>query len=281
MFLNQRTFIFLSIIIVAIGGIGTAEALNYRSYVFGTYEVIVFSYEDGTDLEVYGFGQTLWSGTLNKGQHRLVQKPYGPHVPEVYEVVGSRKFSVLTGDLTYGLSGYYSIDKHGQGASTELYTYVQVRSSDPHDIQKFVVFAYEDGTQVTIEKDQGNGSYTEVVTNHPLDAGEHWQSQDFSNEYIHVSSNKPVSALSCYDTGYFVPSANGYFSGTRFYTYLARNHEGGLTYSPQDLIVTAYDNDTEVTISDCNVPGVVKWQGTIHAEEPHVQRFPLKAWMSL
>jgi len=184
------------------------------------------------------------------------------------------KFSVLTGDLTYGLSGYYAIDQHGKGASTELYTYVQSKTFDPHDIQKFVVFAYEDDTQVIIEKDQGNGNYTAVVTNHTLDAGDYWQSQNFSNEYIHVSANKPVSALSCHDMGYFVPSANGYFSGTMFYTYIAKNHEGGLTYSPQDLIVTAYDNDTLVTIADCNDPGVIKWQGTLYAEEPHVQRFP-------
>jgi hypothetical protein len=261
MFLNQRTFIFLLIIIVAIGGIGTAEASSYRSYVFGTYEIIVFSYEDGTDFEVKGFGQTLWSGTLNKGQHQLVQKPYGYLVPEVYEVSGSGKFSVLTGDLTNGLSGYYAIDQHGRGASNELYTYVQARSGDPHDKQKFVVFAYEDGTQVTIEKDEGNGSYTSVVTNHPLDAGEHWESEDFSNEYIHVSSNKPASALTCYDMGYFVPSANGSFSGTQFYTYIAKNWENITGYSPQDLIVIAYDNDTEVTIADCNEPAGVRWQG--------------------
>jgi len=223
MFLNQRTSIFLSIIIVAIGVTGRSEASSYRSYVFGTYELIVFSYEDGMELEVKGFGQTLWSGTVNKGQHVRVQKPYGPPVPEVYEVIGSKKFSVLTGDLTYGLSGYYAIDKHGRGVSNELYTYVQARSGDPHDKQKFIVFAYQNDTELTVGYADPNGIYHEVVKDHLLNSADYWQTEDLSGEYVHVTANKPVSALSCYDTGYFVPSANGSFNGTKFYTYIGKN----------------------------------------------------------
>ena len=73
--------------------------------------------------------------------------------------------------------------------------------------------------------------------------------------------------------GYFVPSANGSFSGTKFYTYIGKTKYAG-QYVPQDLVVIAYDDDTQVTIADCNEPGVVKWQGTLYADEPHVQRFP-------
>ena len=147
MFLNQRTAIFLSIIIVAIGGVCRAEASNYQSYVFGTYEIILFSYEDGTELEVSGFGQSLWSGTLNKGEHVLVEKPYGPPVPEAYEVVGSNRFAVLVGHITDGMNGYYAMDQNGRGVSMEFYTFVPPKTYLIKGFQKFVVFAYEDGTE--------------------------------------------------------------------------------------------------------------------------------------
>ena len=261
MFLNHRTVVFLSIIIVATVGAGTAEALSYQSYVFGTYEMILFFYEDGTDLQVDGFGQTLWSGTLDKGEHYLFQKPGGAPVPAVYEITSSNQFAVLGGHITGGRNGYYAMDQNGSGLSTEFYTYVPPKTYPIKGIQKFVVFAYEDGTEITVEKDQGNGSYTSVVTDHPLDKGGHWKSENLSSEYVHVTSNKPVSALSCYDTGYFVPSANGSFSGTKFYTYICKTRSGGGDYFPQDLVVTAYDDDTLVTIADCNEPGVIKWQG--------------------
>jgi len=165
MFLNHRTVVFLSIIIVATVGAGTAEALSYQSYVFGTYEMILFSYEDGTDLEVYGFGQTLWSGTLNKGEHYLFQKPDGAPAPAVYMIEGSNRFTVLSGHITGGKTGYYAMDQNGKGVSTEFYTYVP-RRTRYYGYQKFVVFAYEDGTEVTVEYADPNGVYREVVTNH-------------------------------------------------------------------------------------------------------------------
>jgi len=208
MFFNQRTAIFLSIIIVAIGGIDIAGASNYRSYFFGTYEMILFSYEDGTDLEVSGFGQTLWSGTLNKGEHVSIVKPYGPPVPAVYSVEGSKQFAVLSGHITGGNNGYYAMDQNGRGVSVEFYTYVPQKNGS-YGSQKFVVFAYEDGTEVTVEYADPNWVYHDVVTDFPLDKGENWSSEDLDEKYVHVTSNKPVSALSCYDTGYFVPSANG------------------------------------------------------------------------
>jgi len=106
-----------------------------------------------------------------------------------------------------------------------------------------------------------------------LDDGGYWQSEDLSEQYVHVTANNPVSALSCYDTGYFVPSADGKFSGTDFYTYIGKTEYYG-EYVPQDLVIISYDNDSFVTIADCNEPGVVKWQGTLPADEVHVQRFP-------
>jgi len=185
-----------------------AKALKYSSYVFNTYDMVLFSYEDGTDLEVTGFGQTLWSGTLDKGGHHRIQIPYPYNPVGVFEVAGSKKFSVLIGDPTYGRSGYYAMDQNGKGVSTEFYTYVPQKKGS-YGTQKFIVFAYEDGTEVTVEYADPNVVYHDVVTDFPLDKGENWSSEDLDEKYVHVTSNKPVSALSCYDTGYFVPSANG------------------------------------------------------------------------
>ena len=219
MFLNHRTVIFLSIITVIIVVAGSAEASSYQSYVFGTYEMILFSYEDGTEFQVDGFGQTLWSGTLDKGEHYLFYKPYLAPAPAVYSIEGSNQFAVLSGHVTGGRNGYYAMDPNGLGVSTEFYTFVPPKTYGVKGVQKFVVFAYEDGTEVTIEKDQVNGNYTSVVTDHPLDKGEHWKSENLSGEYVHVVSNKPVSALSCYDTGYFVPSDNGKWHKRSMCTY--------------------------------------------------------------
>jgi len=271
MFLNRRTFIFLSIIVISIVGVGTAEALTYRSYVFNTYDIILFSYEDGTQLAVYRYGESKYSGTLDKGQHVRIVIPYPYNPVGAFEVAGSKKFSVLIGDPTYGKSGYYAMDQNGLGVSTEFYTYVPPKTPS-YGYQKFVVFAYEDGTELTVEYADPNMVYHEVVTNHPLDAGGHWKSEELSGKYVHVTANKPVSALSCYDTGYFVPSADGKFSGTKFYTYIGKT-KSGFEHLPQDLIVAAYDDNTLITISDCNEPGVEKWQGSLHADEVHVQRF--------
>jgi len=82
------------------------------------------------------------------------------------------------------------------------------------------VFAYEDGTEVTVEYADPNMVYHEVVTDYALSEGENWSSEDLSDKYVHVASNKPISALSCYDTGYFVPSANGRWPKMSICTYV-------------------------------------------------------------
>ncbi len=269
MFLNHRTVVFLSIIIVATVGAGTAEALSYQSYVFGTYEMILFSYEDGTELAVYRYGNPVYSKVLDKGEHdRVFLSGVG-----AYEVAGSKKFSVLTGDAAFSIcTGYYAMNQNGRGVSTEFYTYVPEKKGS-YGSQKFIVFAYEDGTELTVEYADPNGVYRDVIADLPLDDAGYWETEDLSDKYVHVASNKPVSALSCYDMGYFVPSANGKFSGTRFYTYIGKTKYWG-EYVPQDLVVIAYDDDTLVTIADSNEPGVIKWQGTLNHGQVQVQRFP-------
>ena len=228
---GKRVVILLALVL---GAVDTAKALQYSSFIFSTYDIIFFSYEDGTVLEIYEFdGSPVLDylgdpvlindgDPLSKGKHVRLICPYDlTSSGKTYLVTGSKKFSVLIGDpAARGKSGYYAIDQNGSGLSTEFYSYVPPKTWSYHGYQKFVVFAYEDGTEIIVECADPNQIYHEVVTDFALDKGENWSSEDLSGEYVHVTSNKPVSALSCYDTGYFVPSANGNWPETSMCAYI-------------------------------------------------------------
>ena len=208
---KHKSIIFSLIIMFMAGSFSTVNALNYRSYFYNIYDSIIFSYEDSTDIEIYRGGQLRWSGQLDTGEHHLFQ--IQPPEPKrgVFEVrSSSRKLSILSGDMvSRGISGYYAVEPYGRGVHTELYTYVPVESPNRFYTQKFVVFAYQNDTELTVEYEDPNGIYHEVVKDHLLNSADYWQTEDLSGEYVHLTANKPVSALSCYDTGYFVPSADG------------------------------------------------------------------------
>ena len=271
---SKKSFIILLSIIITI--CGAANALEYNSYIFTTEDIIFFSYQDGTQIKIYDTeGQLAWPEgpdiILSKGQHAWADFE---NVNQVYKVCGSNKFAVLTGDpTTQGISGYYAMDANGLGTSTEFYTYVPEESDIVSGHQLFVVFGYEPNTSVTVQAEDPNGVYQDVDT-FTLDKGQHWADPNLDNKYIHIIADKPVSALTCYDQGYFVPSANGRWSGTEFYTYVS--DIGGYQEDPwvEDLIVTAYDNDTSVTITDSNDPNIVIWSGTLNSGDSWVVSCP-------
>ena len=270
---SKKSFLILSLAITITLSV-TARALEYSSYIFTTKDVIFFSYENATQVQVYNsMGQLVWPEgpdvILSKGQHAWAEFE---NINQVYKVCGSNKFAVLTGDPTsVGISGYYAMDANGLGTSTEFYTYVPYINTGFVGTQLFIVFAYQDNTQVTVQQDVGNGVYQNVNT-FILKKGEHWANPEFSNKYLHIIADKPVSALTCYDQGYFVPSANGKWSGTEFYTYVS---DIGFDYPwPEDLTVIAYDNDTFVTIKDTNDPNIVIWSGTLNNGQAFVVKCP-------
>jgi len=125
------------LLVVVLSMVDTAKALQYSSFIFSTYDIVFFSYEDGTVLEIYEKDGSpvldYWQdpviindgNPLDKGKH--VRLPYPSKLTKfgkTYLVTGSKKFSVLIGDPTYGESGYYAMDANGRGVSTEFYTYV-------------------------------------------------------------------------------------------------------------------------------------------------------------
>ena len=240
-----------------IGSTDIKSTYDYNSYIFTVADVVFFSYEDGTALELYNSTGTLvWSGILNKGGHQHLTVSQG-----VYKASGSKKFAVLTGDpITRYVVGYYAMDQNGYGASTEIFTWVPTHAFDG---EKFIIFSYYDNTNVSL-------SYTDngtVIWSGTLNRGEHHEEVGIYNQYLHVESDNPVSALTYYDQGYFVPSANKKFSGTEFYTYVGK--VGGWT---QDLTVMAYNDNTRVTIKDSD-NGTLIWSGILNSGKAHVENF--------
>jgi len=219
-------------------------------------------------LELYDSGGTLiWDNSgipLNKGEHAHVTVAEG-----TYQASGSERFAVLTGDpITRTVVGYYAVDQNGSGASTEFYTWVP---SSVYDGEKFIVFAFADDTDVEI-------SYTDtgvVIWTGTLHHGEHHEVTGLSSSYLHVTSTQPVSALTYFDQGYFVPAVSGPFSGTEFYTYVGT--VGGWT---QDLSVIAYEDGTAVEISDTDT-GTPIWTGVLDEGQAHVESFNVEKYITV
>ena len=238
----------------------TVEEYTYVSHVFTVADVIFFSYKDGTMVALFDSSGTLiWNNNgnpLNKGEHTHIAVSQG-----VYTACGSEKFAVLTGDpITRYVVGYYAMDQNGYGASMEFYTWVPYI----YEHCSFIIFAYQDNTQVTVE-------YTDTgidIAVFILNKGEHWRIETLDGEWLHVTANNPVSVLTAYDQGYFVPSASGKWSGTEFYTYVS-----DIASWPEDLTVIAYNDGTSVTIKDSDT-GTVIWSGTLNSGQAHVETHP-------
>lgn len=91
----------------------------------------------------------------------------------MYRARGSEKFAVLSGDpISAYVCGYYAMDQNGFGASTELYTWVP----QLYGHCKFIVFAYQDNTNVTVEYTD-TGVDIAAVT---LNRGQHWDIESLS-----------------------------------------------------------------------------------------------------
>jgi hypothetical protein len=229
-------------------------ALDYTSYVYSHSDILLFAYEDSTYFEVYSaFGSLVWSGTLNAGQHCSLTPGAG-----VYLAAASRPFSINVGDaLTDYVWGYYAVDQYGKGLSTLFYTYQASWYDilyDPH----FIVFGYQDNTQVEI-KDTSTGW---VIWSGILNDGEHYSDASLNNAFLTVSSNKPVAALSYTDQGYYVPASNSTFVGRKFHTYLGNSGNWA-----EDLNLIAYEN-TGITVKNSDT-GSSLWSGTLNAGQVH------------
>lgn len=229
--------------------------MDYVSYVYTHSDIILFSYENNTQFEVYrSSGSLLWSGTLNAGQNRVLTPGAG-----VFLVAASKPFALNVGDaLTSYVWGYYAMDQYGKGLSTLFHTYQAnwygYTSFDP----RVLIFAYENNTQVQVR----HSASGQVIWSGSLNDGEHYSNSSLSNAFITVSANKPVAVLSYTDQGYYVPASNGTFAGTKFHTYVgnaARPNE----YWVEDLNLIAYENSS-VNVRNTTT-GALIWSGLLNA----------------
>ena len=240
-----------------VGGVVSASvsSLPYTTFTYTHSDMLIFSYNDGTSLEVYNaYGGLVWSGILNASQHSALTPGAG-----VYRVLGSAPYSICVGDeITDFVLGYYAFDQYGRGLSTRLYTYQSYWSStdyDPH----FIVFAYEDGSNVQVVDTQTGIE----IWSGTLNAGEHYDNTTLSNRYLTVTSSQPVAALSYTDQGYYVPSENGTFVGIRFYTYVGNAGAWG-----HSLNIVAYQDATSVEVRYTSTGSLI-WSGVLDDGDVH------------
>lgn len=233
-----------------------ADNKTFSTTVFTFNNIVIFSYFNDTNITVVNeSGETIFTGTLAKDGYQNLSVSSG-----IYRITGTKSFTVLVGDAVTNLvQGYFAVDQSGRGTSTLLNTYVV---NYWFGLERFIIFAYEDGTDFTI-KDLDSGSLLYAGS---LNKGQHFTMPNAPyGKFVQVSANKPVSALSYGDQDYYVPSSNGTFTGTTFYGY--SGYIGSWTNS---ITVTAYQDDTDVTVRNTETGEIISTYklnaGQVHSD---------------
>ncbi|MHB2150069.1 CARDB domain-containing protein [Calditrichota bacterium LG25] len=200
-------------------------------YSFG--DVVVFSYFDNSKFVAYDVdGIATDSVVLNRDEFYTFSISTG-----TFHIDCNNSFTALTGDpITRSVMGYFAVDESGSPISTHINTFMP---SSEWGGEKFIVFAYEDGTEVTVK----NLTDTTTAAAAVLNRGEHLELNNVFSTFLGVRASKPVSALSYADQGYYIPSDNGTFIGKQFFGF--SGYIGGW---PNGVIVTAYEDNTIFTI---------------------------------
>ena len=202
-----------------------------------------------------------------KGQYSYVNGEDG-----VYKVTSTnKKFSVLAGDVIRDpVSGYFVMSKNGLGVDTEFYSHIARKAWNG---RRLVIFSYQDNTHIIIKWDSDNDgvcdssdpnlvmqkydfqteTYTDVVMdNYILNKGDHVYRIPGDNDiYIHVLADKPVSVEQCNDSGFYVPSSDGQWTGQDFNVFvdsIADNYVVSFLIGTTPLSVIVYEDNTEVSI---------------------------------
>lgn len=227
------------------------------------------------------------ANSMGKGRYVYIDGQDG-----VYKVTsGNNKFSVLAGDVKRDpVSGYFVMSKNGLGVDTEFYSHIGRKGRDG---RRLVVFAYQDDTHVTIRWDSDKDGVCEsddmnlimkkydyltntstdiIMDNALLNKGEHtYRIPEVDDIYVHVTADKPVSVEMCNDSGFYVPSSNGLWTGQDFNVYV-----DSFVYKPilslgmkecvRILGVYAYEDNTEVVIKNIAFAneGLLLWSGMLH-----------------
>ncbi|MDP1994454.1 MAG: hypothetical protein Q8K40_04325, partial [Ignavibacteria bacterium] len=217
-----------------------SDSFETTVYTFG--DLVIFSYFSDTRVKIYN-----QSGTLSYEQTLAADTIFSINPGSgIYRIVANKSFTILVGDaINNYVNGYFAVDEAGKGVSLRLNTWMMRQFTTSQD--EFVIYAYEDNTGFTVR----NLETKEIIYAGTLNRGKYFSFRKaglLSTIYstaLQVSGTKPISALSYTDQDYYVPSANGTFTGTEFYGYSA--YEGGWTNS---ITITSYANNNFVTIKN-------------------------------
>ncbi len=211
----------------------------YTTYFYTAGEAIVHGYEAGTKVRVVSMQKrgTIWEGTVNAGETRLVQTGQG-----VFGFMADKKATILVGTpSSCTVVGYFLKDETGSFKSRHFYAQLPANAGVS---EHFTIWAYEaSNVQVLV-----NGKHVKSLE---LPAGGFY---DFAGEELGKlagrtvevkSTNQGVAAQVYYDEGFMVPADNGRGSGKRFMTYV-----GTLTTGENDLNVLAQGLDANVKVRD-------------------------------
>jgi len=217
-----------------------ADSFETTVYTFG--DLVVFSYFNDTHVKIYDQSATLIDeSTLPADTIFNVNHGNG-----IFRIVSNKSFTILVGDaITNYVNGYFAVDEAGKGVSLKLNTWMMRQFYTNQD--EFVIFAYEDNTGFTVR----NLQTKDIIYAGTLDKGKYFSFRQAGllssiyNSAVQVNGTKPISALSYTDQDYYVPSANGTFTGTQFYGYSA--YEGNWTNS---ITITSYADNNFLTITN-------------------------------
>ncbi len=237
------------------GWFSQQEAFSYSTTTYTFNDLVVFSYFDDSEFFLFDQnGAKLDSIILQNNQFYVFSPGRG-----TYQIEGNKSFTVLIGDpVSRSVLGYYAVDESGSPLSTRLNTYMPVSS---YSGEHFIIFAYDDQTEYMIKNLQDSS----VIAAGVLNRGDHYQLDGYANTFIGVESNKPVSALSYADQGYFIPADNGTFSGTNFFGF-----SGVVGGWGNGIVITAYQDSTHYTVLN-SASGDTLARGVINKGEVYSQ----------
>lgn len=212
---------------------------SYAATFYSFEDIGIFSYFDSTMVTIAGGPAKVDTSFVMSADSFDSLSPGDGF----YTISGNKPFAALTGDaITSFASGYFAVDENGKAVSTKLNTWMMKSPSDfdPH----FIIFSYDGPAEFEV-KDLESGN---LIYRGFIDTTGFFSFPNVSlieGKAVQVTSDKPVSALSYTDQGYYVPSTNGTFSGNLFYGF-----SGYISGLENSITITSYSDSNVVVVSD-------------------------------
>ena len=214
-------------------------SMTYSATFYTFNDIAVFSYFDSTAVAISSMtGTTIADTLLNADEFDTLSPGNG-----FYRISGNKPFAALTGDaITSFASGYFAVDESGSGVGTKLNTWMMMgpSDSDPH----FILFSYGGQTDFAL-KDLSTGNLLYMGSIDTTGYFDFPNVSQIEGKAIQVTSDKPVSALSYTDQGYYVPSENGSFAGNLFYGF-----SGFVPPNENSITITSYSDNNAILVTN-------------------------------